>query len=109
LTEIGAKTSIHYGLLADNKSAPAINNKVEVEKEANIVCFDAVLFPAKDLIIVDCMLKLDKPGPDGKMFQNRFVYVRLGSGTVLPTHVDTEMYINYNQVTRRKLLVYTDQ
>lgn len=30
LTEVGAKTTIHYGLLADNKSAPAINNKVEV-------------------------------------------------------------------------------
>lgn len=108
LTEVGAKTSIHYGLLADNKSAPAINNKVQVENEANITCFDAVLFPAKDLIVVDCMLKLGKPGPNGKLFQNRFVYVRLGSGTILPNHVDTEMYVPFTQVTRRRLLTYVD-
>lgn len=103
LTEVGAKTSIHYGLLADNKSAPAINNKVEVEREANITCFDAVLFPAKDLIVVDCMLKLSN-----SQFQNRFVYVKLSSGTIMPTHVDTEMYVPFKSVTRRRMLTYVD-
>jgi hypothetical protein len=32
LTEIGAKTTIHYGLMDDNKSAPTIGTRTEVEK-----------------------------------------------------------------------------
>lgn len=67
-----------------------------------------MLFPAKDLIVVDCMVKLGKPNPDGKLFQNRFVYVRLGSGAILPTHVDTEMYVPFQSVTRRRMLTYVD-
>lgn len=52
------------------------------------------------------MLKLD--GKSGKKFQNRFVYVDLNSGAIMPYHVDTEMYVQFDSVTRRRMLQYTD-
>lgn len=74
---------IQYGLLADNKSAPVVNYRVVVENQSNIKCFDALIFAARDLILVDCMLIRNKVGDDGKIFQNRFVYVKLSRGEVL--------------------------
>lgn len=53
------------------------------------------------------MLKLDPK--TGKRFQNRFVYVDLNAGVVVPYHVDTEMYVQFEEVTKRKMLIYTDQ
>lgn len=66
------------------------------------------MFAAKDLILIDCMIIRGKVGEDGKIFQNRFVYVRLSQGAILPVHVDNDLYVNFTQITRRRLNLYTD-
>ena len=66
------------------------------------------MFAAKDLVLVDCMIVRSKVGEDGKLFQNRFIYVKLSEGKVIPHHVDNQLYVNYTSITRRRLNLYTD-
>lgn len=66
-----------------------------VENQSDIKCFDALLFAAKDLVLLDCMLIRKSVGDDGKIFQNRFIYVKLSQGSILPIHVDNQLYVNF--------------
>jgi hypothetical protein len=55
LSQKGSKTVVHYGILNDNTTVPVINNIITVvDDRANTTCYDAVLFPVQDRIIVDC-------------------------------------------------------
>jgi hypothetical protein len=55
LSQRSGKTLVHYGILNDNTTVPVINNYiVVVEDRVNTTCYDAVLFPVQDRIIVDC-------------------------------------------------------
>lgn len=56
LSQKGGKVVVHYGILNDNTRVPVINNYIiVVEDRVNTTCFDAVLFPVQDRIIVDCV------------------------------------------------------
>ena len=54
-------------MINSNKSAPVVNNYISVENNTNTTCFDAVLFAAKDLILVDCVVKLKSPNSKGQV------------------------------------------
>lgn len=74
---------------------------------SNNICFDAVQFKQQDLILVDCVIKLAKPNAKGQILQNIFYYFRISDGKYLKS-VKTEMYINYRNIQRRSLLLYSD-
>lgn len=55
LSQKGGRIVLHYGILNDNTTVPVINNYiVVVQDRINTTCYDAVLFPVQDRIIVDC-------------------------------------------------------
>jgi hypothetical protein len=70
-------------------------------------CYDAVMFKAQDLIVVDCVEKLPKPNSRGQVLQNYFQYIRISDGQKL-FRKNTSMYLNFNQITRRSLILYSD-
>ncbi len=61
LSERNERFYLSYGFLGMNTSAPVINNDKKIEGTSNLRCFDAVIFPKQDTIIVDCAIQLDKP------------------------------------------------
>lgn len=58
--ERSERTYLSYGFLSSNTSAPVINNEIKVESFDNTTCFDAVIFPKADVMIVDCAVKLSQ-------------------------------------------------
>lgn len=70
MSERGERTFLSYGFLGSNTSAPVINNDVRVENFTNTTCFDAVIFPREDVMIVDCAVKLASPDEQGYHYVN---------------------------------------
>lgn len=77
MQERGDRTYLSYGFLSANTSAPVINNEVRVENLTNTTCFDAVIFPKADLLIVDCTVKRTQPDEYGFSYINEFHLVRI--------------------------------
>ena len=70
MAERESRTYVHYGFLADNASAPVINNYISVENDSKTTCFDAVIFPVENVIIVDCSVKLANKTAEGYSYTN---------------------------------------
>lgn len=98
---------MHYGFLTNNNSAPVINNAIPVESFSNTTCFDAVIFPVQNLIIVDCAVKLSKISPSGFSYQNQFYYFRISDGVFVKI-IENDMFIPFKQMTKRKMQIYSD-
>lgn len=59
------------------------------------------------MIIVDCVQRKASKDARGRQYQNVFYYFRINDGSKIK-EVVTEMYVPFQQFTRRKLLLYTD-
>jgi len=46
---------------------PVVNNYISVENNTNTTCYDAVLFQSKNMIVVDCVVKLQKSNRKGQV------------------------------------------
>ena len=109
LSQKAGKTIVHYGILNDNTTVPVINNYIPVvEDRPNTTCYDAVLFPVQDRIIVDCAEKRTSPNAKGHMYDNIFYYFKISNGAKVKT-VRTEMFIPFKSIPKRKIDVYTNQ
>ena len=81
-------------MLNSNSSAPVINNYISVENLTNTTCFDAVIFPVKDIIMVDCAIHLSSKDSRGFSYQNLFYFFKISDGSKIGT-LENEMYIAY--------------
>ena len=106
LTQQGDRSRVHIGILNNNHTAPIINNVIEVENYTNTTCYDSILFPKENLIIVDCGEKRTSPTRKGALLDNYFYYFAINNGTFLKK-VKTEMFVPFTQVTERRLEIYT--
>lgn len=61
MSQRGERFYLSYGFLSANTTAPVINNDFKVNGTDGLICFDAVVFPKEDVIIVDCAVKRAKP------------------------------------------------
>lgn len=108
LSQKPGKTVVHYGILNDVTLVPVINNNITVvEDRTNTTCFDAVLFPVQDRIIVDCVEKRTSPNSKGQMYDNIFYYFKISNGARVRT-LKTEMFIAFETISKRKMDIYTN-
>jgi hypothetical protein len=107
LGEKNDRTLVHYGILSSNESVPVINNVIKVENLTNLTCFDAVLFPLQNLIIVDCAQSRPRPDGKGLAYQNIFYYYYINNGSEAQK-LKTEMYVPFELIIQRKLDIYSD-
>lgn len=61
MSQRGDRFYLSSGFLSANSSAPVINNDIKVNGTEGLICFDAVVFPKEDVIIVDCAVKRNQP------------------------------------------------
>lgn len=59
------------------------------------------------MILVDCAVKLTKPNDRGQIIENLFYYFKFSDGSPQKT-VRTEMYIDFEKITRRSLEIYSE-
>ena len=102
LSEEDTMTKIRWGFTSANDTVPSLTEEVTVENEKDIRCFDALLFRAKHLALVDCMKKVTFG------YKNIFMYVNITSQTVIPRTVENDMYIPFTQVSRRRMFLYEE-
>ena len=109
LSQTAGKVVVHYGILNDNTRVPVINNYINVvEDRINTTCFDAVLFPIQDRIIVDCVERRTSKNSRGQWYDNIFYYFKISNGDKVRT-LKTEMFIPFTTIAKRKLDIYTNQ
>ena len=107
MSERDDKTFVHFGFLASNTTAPVINNYIPVEDSPDIFCYDAVIFPVQNVIIVDCSTKLSKKTSEGFLYSNQFYYYKISDGSFIKT-LDNEMFIPFQEMKKRQLEIFTD-
>ena len=73
----------------------------------NTTCFDAVLVPQSNLIIVDCAQKRTANNSRGQLFDNVFYYFRISNGSKVK-ELKTEMYAPFQEQKRRKMDVFNN-
>lgn len=92
-----------YGVISDQKKLPKVNATVDVTSDKNVQCFDAALFLDHGLAIIDCV-RTDST----LLFSlvNEFYIVDLTTKT-LKTIVRSDMFVNFQSITRRKLMKFS--
>lgn len=99
MSEEGYQTIIRWGAASANETVPDLSEKVTVENEKSIWCFDAIWMRDAHLAIVDCVQSV------AFGLQNIFLYVNTTSQTIIPKQVKNDMYVPYTQMTRRRFVL----
>ena len=100
-------SKVHHGILNDNTTVPIINDFIEVENLANTTCYDAVLFPIQNKIIIDCTQKRTSPTSKGYYYDNIFYYYNISNGGFVGK-IKTEMFVPFSKINKRKIDIYSD-
>lgn len=61
-----------------------------------------MVFPLKDVILVDCAIKMGSKDAQGYLIQNMFYYFKISDGSKIGT-MKNEMYIPFEKIHKRKL------
>jgi hypothetical protein len=78
---------------------PDLDTEITVESSKEIICYDVVWLRDMHIAIVDCVTN--------SMFglQNIFIYANTTSREVLPTTFHNDMYVSFNVIKRRSMLI----
>lgn len=100
LREANWTTEIKFGAAGANDTLPFTFSTVVVENNPNTFCYDAIWMRDLHLAIIDCARKT----PFGAM-ENIFYYVNTTSETVLSHILKNDIYVPYEEIHRRRLMV----
>jgi len=78
---------------------PDLTERVVVESEKSIWCFDAIWMRDAHIAVVDCVQSV------AFGLQNIFLYINTTSQTVFPKQVKNDMYVSYTTMTRRRMVL----
>lgn len=103
--DLSGTTFISYGIIKDKDKAslPEVNSTAIVTTDKDVACFDAALFLDHGLAVVDCA---KKSGGLFNSYRNYFYIIDLTSHT-LKKLVENDAYVNYNTITRRRLMKFS--
>lgn len=103
LSVVNDSTIINWGTSASSSEVPDLTNKVILENDTAIKCFDAVWFRVEMIILVDCA----NTSQLGIGLNNYFYYINSSTKQTIGK-VKNELYVGFSTIGHRKIALHTE-
>lgn len=103
LSEVNGSTIINWGSSASSSEVPDLSNRVILENDTVIKCFDAVWFRTEMIILVDCV----NTSRLGIGLNNYFYYINSSTKATLGK-VKNDLYVGFTSLVHRKIALHTE-
>lgn len=104
ISVVNGSTIINWGASSAPGEVPDLTNKVILENDTSVQCFDAVWLRAEMLIMVDCV---QKSSTIGIGLTNYFYYINSTTKATLGK-VKNDMYVGFTTITHRKIALHME-